>query len=241
MARFVEDLELLFPILAGPDGEDPHIAPAPFGSPADVRLPGLRTVVFADNGVRTPTAATVATVRAAAGVLADAGASMREEVPPLMPEAWEAWDGLIRADGFAWLERLISAAGTPGFGSYETRGWVNRTPPLSGDALSALVERADRIRGRMLAWMSDVDLIVCPVMPQAAIRHGESNAAWFGDTYSDVHNLTGWPAAVVRAGTTEDGLPIGVQLVAQPWQEHIALAAAREVERMLGGWRPPAL
>jgi len=241
MARFVEDLALLLPIIAGPDGEDPHVVPAPLGSPADIRLHGLRTVVFTDNGIRPPGPETVVAVRAAASALEDAGAAVREEVPPLMHEAWEAWDGLIRADGFAWLERLITGAGTPGFGSYDTRGWVTRTPPITGDALSELTERADRIRGSLLAWAADVDLIVCPVMPQAAIRHGESNAAWFGDTYSDVHNLTGWPAAVVRAGTTSDGLPIGVQLVARPWQEHVTLAAAAEVERVLGGWRPPLL
>jgi amidase len=241
MARSGEDLALLLPVIAGPDGQDPHVAPAPIGSPANVRLRGLRTVVFTDNGVLTPTPETVGTVRAAARVLADAGASIREEVPPLQREAWEAWDGLMRADGFAWLQRLITAAGTPGFGSYDTRGWVTRTPPLTGDAVSELCERADRIRGRLLAWAADVDLIVCPVMPQAAIRHGESNAAWFGDTYSDVHNLTGWPAVVVRAGSTADGLPIGVQLVARPWQEHVALAAAAEIEHALGGWRPPRL
>ena len=241
MARSVADLALVFPIIVGPDGEDPHVVPAPLGDPAEVSLPGLRTVVFTDNGVMSPTAETVAAVRAAAGVLADAGAAMREEVPPLQREAWEAWDGLVRADGFAWLERLITAAGTPGFGSYDTRGWVTRTPPISADALSALAERADRIRGALLSWAKDVDLIVCPVMPQGPIRHGESNAAWFGDTYSDVHNLTGWPAVVVRAGSTAEGLPIGVQLVARPWQEHVALAAAAEIERVLGGWRPPSL
>src|SRR6185503_19400981 len=59
MARFVDDLALLLPIIAGPDGEDPHVVPAPLGSPTDVRLPGLRTVVFTDNGVRTPTPETV--------------------------------------------------------------------------------------------------------------------------------------------------------------------------------------
>jgi amidase len=241
IARYVEDLALVFPILVGPDGEDPHIVPAPLGDPSRVSLPGLQTVVFTDNGVMTPTHETVTAVRAAAAVMAEAGAAIREEVPPLQREAWEAWDGLLRADGFAWLQRLITAAGTPAFGSYDTRGWVTRTPPLAGDALSALTERADRIRGQLLAWAQDVDLIVCPVMPQAAIRHGDSNAAWFGDTYSDVHNLTGWPAVVVRAGATADGLPIGVQLVARPWQEHVALAAALEIERALGGWQPPAL
>jgi amidase len=88
--------------------------------------------------------------------------------------------------------------------------------------------------------MADVDVIVCPAMPQAAIRHGESNAPWFGDTYSDVHNLTGLPAVVVRGGSTDGGLPIGVQLVAPPWREDLAIAAARVVEAASGGWqRPP--
>jgi amidase len=78
-------------------------------------------------------------------------------------------------------------------------------------------------------------------MPQPAIRHGESTAEWFGDTYSDVHNLTGWPAAVVRAGTSETGLPIGVQLVAHPWREDVALAAAKAVEAATGGWVLPPI
>jgi amidase len=77
-------------------------------------------------------------------------------------------------------------------------------------------------------------------MPQPAILHGESNAAWFGDTYSDIHNLTGWPATVVRGGTSNEGLPIGVQVVARAWREDVSLAAARIVEAASGGWqRPP--
>jgi amidase len=91
----------------------------------------------------------------------------------------------------------------------------------------------------MLQWMHDVDVIVCPAMPQPAIPHGGSNDPAFGDTYSDVHNLTGFPAAVVRGGTSPEGLPIGVQLVARPWREDVALAAARVVEVASGGWRPP--
>ena len=241
LARRVEDLSLVLGVIAGPDGEDPHVAPVAPGDPAEVRLAGLRTVLFTDNGLRAPTPATVTAVRAAAAVLRDGGAVIREEVPPHLEAAWNAWDGLIRADGFAWLARLIEAAGTSGFGSYDTRGWVERTAPIGGEALSELSERADQVRGAMLAWAQDVDLIVSPVMPQAAIRHGESNAPWFGDTYSDVHNLTGWPAVVVRACSTDDGLPIGVQLVAQPWREDVALAAAAEVERALGGWQPPRL
>jgi amidase len=46
---------------------------------------------------------------------------------------------------------------------------------------------------------------------------------------------------VVRAGTSPEGLPIGVQLIARPWHDHVALAAARHLQRALGGWRPPPL
>ena len=241
MARRVEDLELLLPILAGPDGEDPHVAPVPLGDPSVVAIAKLRVVAFTDNGIRTPTPETVAAVEAAARALATAGARVDHEVPPCLGEAWEAWDEMIRADGFAWLQRLIGAAGTPGWGSYATRNWISPVDPLPGDKLTALVERADGIRARLLHWVQDVDLIVCPAMPQPAIHHGDSLAPWFGDTYSDVHNLTGWPAAVVRGGTSPEGLPIGVQLIAPPWREDVALAGARVVEAASGGWQRPSL
>jgi len=54
-------------------------------------------------------------------------------------------------------------------------------------------------------------------------------------------NWTGWPSAVVRAGTSSDGLPIGVQIVGSPWREDIVLAVAAVVEKKFGGWRPPQI
>ena len=240
MARRVDDLALVLPLIAGPDGEDPHIPPVPMPDLGRRDVAGLHVVWFTDNGLRTPTAGTIGAVEAAADALEDGGAVMERRLPPGVGDAWAAWDALIRADGWAWLQRLITAAGTPGMGSYDTRGWLSRATALASPELTALVERVDAIRAAFLRWMAGVDVILCPAMPQPAIRHGESNAAWFGDTYSDVHNLTGLPAVVVRGGASEEGLPIGVQLVGQPWREDTALAAARVVEAASGGWqRPP--
>lgn len=242
MARRVEDLVLLLPIIAGPDGEDPHVAPVPLGDPSAVAVDRLRVAVFTDNRLRTPTPETVEAVDAAAKALTAAGASVERRVPPGLGDAWQAWNDIVRADGWAWLHRLIEAAGTPGMGSYDTRtGWLSDPAPLSAAELTALVERADAIRSRLLRWMQGTDVLLCPAMPQPAIHHGDSTADWFGDTYSDVHNLTGWPAVVVRGGTSPEGLPIGVQLVALPWREDVALAAAGVVETASGGWRPPPL
>jgi amidase len=56
-----------------------------------------------------------------------------------------------------------------------------------------------------------------------------------------LYNMTGWPGVVVRAGTSPEGLPVGAQFVASPWREDVALAAASEVERALGGWQRPSL
>jgi amidase len=240
LARRVDDLDLILSIIAGPDGVDPHIPPVPLAERATVDIVGLRVAMFTDNGVRTPTPATVEAVEAAARSVAEAGADVGERLPPGLQEATDLWYDMIRADGHAWLQRLIADAGTPGMGSYDTRGWIDIAPAWPGDELTAMVERVDGIRSRLLEWMQDVDLIVCPAMPQPAIFHGGSTDPGFGDTYSDVHNLTGWPAVVVRGGTSPEGLPIGVQLVAQPWREDVALAGARVVEAASGGWqRPP--
>lgn len=59
--------------------------------------------------------------------------------------------------------------------------------------------------------------------------------------YTLPHSLTGWPCVVVRGGTSPEGLPIGVQVVAWPWRDDVALAVAQELERELGGWQPPTL
>jgi amidase len=47
--------------------------------------------------------------------------------------------------------------------------------------------------------------------------------------------------AVVRGGTSPKGLPIGVQVVARPWREDIALALTKQIEAISGGWQAPAL
>lgn len=242
IARRVDDLALLLPLIAGPDGVDPHVYPVPLGDPAAIDVAALRVAFFTDNGVATPTAETQEAVRAAAAAVEGAGAQLREAFPAGLELAPELWQRLVDADGKAWLHRLIAAAGTTGQGSFAARADY-RPRELAGGDVSALVERIDALRSQLLRWWDEagVDAIVCPAMPQPAIRHGESSERWFADTYSDVHNLTGWPAVVVRGGTAPGGLPIGVQVVARPWREDVALAVAGVVETASGGWQPPGI
>jgi amidase len=59
-----------------------------------------------------------------------------------------------------------------------------------------------------------------------------------GFSYTMAYNVTGWPAAVVRCGSTSSGLPIGVQIAAAPWREDLVLGVARRLEEVFGGWQP---
>lgn len=238
MARFVEDLVLTLPLVSGVDWEDPHAAPVPLLDPARVDLHALEVVYFTENAFRTPTAETVRTVEEAATALHAARARVEQRTPPGLETATRLWREIAYGDGGAWLKRLLQAAGTPGMGSI---GELPAGRQVTSDQLTLLVEQLDAVRSRLLGFMERVDVILCPAMGMPAVPHGGSNLPDYADGYNEPHNITGWPAAVVRGGTSPEGLPIGVQIVGRPWREDVVLAVARHIEAELGGWRGPTL
>ena len=237
MARHVEDLGLTLSIIAGPDGHDPAVVPAPLGDPQDVSVRDLRVAFFTDNGIKSPSPDTVSTVRAAAGVLADHGVSVTEDRPQGVSDAERLWYSLYLADGGAWIRQLIRAAGTEHMSS--ALDWMQTAQPVSLPEFTQELSRWNVYRSEMLAFMEPYDVLLCPVSATPATRHDDPDGPDF--TYTFAHNLTGWPGAVVRCGTSAEGLPIGVQIVAHPWREDVALAVAHYLETNLGGWQSPSV
>ena len=237
IARSVDDLVLALSIIAGPDGEDPHLQPIELRDPTNVASRDVRVAFFTDNGIRTPTPATIETVRSAARALADDGATVSERLPPGIVELAQLWWPIILADGHAWLRRLITAAGTPGTGWYT---WLDDEPPVPSAELTAMLERVDVARAALTRFMHDVDVIVSPAGPLPPFRHDEAHTENNADSYCEAHNVSGYPSVVVPGGVA-DGFPIGVQVVARPWREDQAFAAAKVIERALGGWQPPPI
>ena len=92
----------------------------------------------------------------------------------------------------------------------------------------------------MLESMSEIDALLCPITRSAALHHedmeGDNYELW---SFEAQFNLLGWPSAVVRAGTSPEGLPIGVQIAAPPWRDDIALNLAATIETDFGGFQPP--
>ncbi len=236
MARWVEDLELLLPILAGPDGVDPAIVAMPIGSGAAVDLGGLRVCFHIEDGIAAPAPAIGDAVRRAARALEGSVLSVDERRPDGIEETFEIIMALWAADGGAAIKRMLADYGTTDSPLLERAG-----PALSGAELDALHLRWDRYRSRMLGFFDEADAIVCPVNADPALPHGTSQANMRRFSYTMAHNLTGWPCAVVRGGATEEGLPVGIQIVAAPFREDITLAVATFLEAELGGFEAPPL
>jgi len=239
MARCVGDLALVLPLISGVDGRDPAIAPVPLGDPKMVNLESLRGAFFVDNGIETPTPRTRETVKEAARSLSSAGVGIREERPAGIEESLDVYNGLFAATAGPSTRVRLERAGTSRDDT--SLGRFLRIPKTDAETLSDVVDRWDAFRVNMLSFLSGYDFLLSPVNARPAVLHGGSNEARAGFSYTMTHNLTGWPAAVVRAGTSPEGLPIGVQIASHPWCEDVALAVAQHIETALGGWQPPSI
>ena len=122
----------------------------------------------------------------------------------------------------------------PGGHELTERVWDSYGDEMTASEVYDILRAWDAYRTAWLALLERFDLILGPVAPEAAPLHG-GDVVW---RYTTPHSLTGWACVVVRAGTSAE-MPVGVQVVAGPWQDHVAIAAAATVESALGGWQAP--
>lgn len=240
MSRHVEDLAVILPIIAGVDWKDPSIIPMPMRSPDHVDLSKLRVAFHTDNGIAAPTPEIQSAVRSAAESLGDVVAQVAEKCPAGIEQALELNTELTIGDGGAWIRHLLDD-----FGTTAVHPWIQgildiaEDHPLPLPEFSHLFLRLDRFRSRMLSFMASFDALICPVNATPALPHGQSIENYPNFSYTFTYNLTGWPGAVVRVGESAEGLPIGVQIVARPWREDVALKIAEYLETVFGGWQQP--
>ena len=244
LARYVKDLALALPILAGPDGADPTVAPVALRNPRDVDPAGLRVAFHTDIPEVPVTPKTAEAIRNAAAALTDAGVTVVEDRPLCLESIRSQFHAFNAGVGGDQLSRILARAGTSRRHKLMQQAIeFQREHRPSVTELAEILVWVDEFRRQMLSFLSGYDAILCPAHAHAAISHGQSNTPRYkdGSMYAMIHNMTGWPGAVVRAGTSGAGLPIGVQVVAKPWREDIALALAQCIEESLGGWQRPPL
>ena len=224
LARRVEDLALALRVIAGPDGRDAGVAPVSIGDTAAVDIGSMRVAWYADMPGATTAPDAIAAARTAVDALRNAGATVEEAAPPRLEESMPIT--------VAYWARTSSLSLT------EWRPY--RPSTLTADEIERSIFEWERFRGSMLRFMDAYDVIVCPAAPHVPPEHRSLPPEDY--VYTLPYSLTGYPVAILRAGTSAEGLPVGVQVVARPWHDHVAIAAASVIEQATGGWqiaRPP--
>jgi Asp-tRNA(Asn)/Glu-tRNA(Gln) amidotransferase A subunit family amidase len=236
----------MFEVVAGPDPGDPCAAPVALRHWSDAEIRKLRVGYFADHELAPVTPETSAAVRKAAESLRSQGFEVVEWAPDNLDRAWKLWWNLFgRAGQMAFSPMLDGQEDEMSPLLRQFRACVAQDQPLSAtELLDTLLER-DVLRGRFLSRMEEFPILLCPVASVPAFRHGEREWEIQGRkvkylkamAYSQWFNLLGTPGAVVPVGQSPEGLPIGVQVVARPWEDEAALAVAAKIEQACGGFR----
>jgi amidase len=240
MARRVADLRAAFTVLAGAHPRDPFAISAPLDGPP-LRQP-MRVALVPEpaGGATVPVIA--AAVRAAGDALSDAGYEVVEEEPPLVEEAIDTWVRWLMAD----LGQLL-----PVFATVMSRAGMQFLECLAAragrvdvaDHMQLMVRRHEIAR-RWSGFFVDHPLVVGPVWTAPPFPAGwdvetDANALATFELMRFVTpmNLLGLPAVAVPTGLA-DGLPTGVQVVANRFREDVCLDAAEAIEARLGTLTP---
>ncbi|PSP74025.1 amidase [Halobacteriales archaeon QS_3_64_16] len=252
LARTVEDAARMLEVMADPHPRDPLCLPddgTDFPGAVDRGIEDLAIAYSDDLGVFTVRSDVREIVDSAVDALAGAGADVAASDPEFehsreaMLDAWRTGFRVGLAATNAGFRREM---GIDLVGEYR----VETTPELvehieAGENTGALgYKRADTVRTAVFDAIQDTfaeyDLLVTPTIAlppfDSAILgpteiEGESIDPLYGWFLTWIFNMTGHPAASVPAGKSEEGLPVGLQIVGPRFREDRVLAAAAAFER----------
>jgi amidase/aspartyl-tRNA(Asn)/glutamyl-tRNA(Gln) amidotransferase subunit A len=252
LARTVEDAALALSVLAGPDVRDPFSTTAPFVVPdlerASVR--GMRIGYTADYGGFPVDAGVAATVAAAVGSLAEAGARVEPlefRLPYDQHELSDLWCRLIIPGNVVAIEALKNDEGIDLIHDTDDLPWQYRDWLRKGRAFTVLDRARDEVMRTQLldafnAAFETCDLIVGPTVCAPPVPNASDGntlgPSMIGEIEVDpligwcptyLVNFTGHPAASAPAGLHE-GLPVGLHLIGRRDADADVLRASAVLE-----------
>jgi Asp-tRNA(Asn)/Glu-tRNA(Gln) amidotransferase A subunit family amidase len=245
MARSVNDARLLFEVLAGYDERDGLSAPVPFREP---KLDGLRIGVM-EQFYEVPVQAAVRkAVRDAAKALEGVGFDADAFRPEGIERAPNLWSFFFSELPARSMQERIAGRENEAHWTY-TEGLsraLDRPPASAWQVMESLAAR-DAMRRRLLEQMRRVPVLLLPVASMVAFRHRERRfetetkpVGLFQATMPmTAFNLLGLPGLAVPFGMDEEGMPVGVQLVARPWEEELLLELGARLEAVRGPFPRP--
>ncbi|MBQ8850075.1 MAG: Asp-tRNA(Asn)/Glu-tRNA(Gln) amidotransferase subunit GatA [Clostridia bacterium] len=154
------------------------------------------------------------------------------------------FDGIkygYRAEGYHGLTELYEKTRSEGFGEEVKRRIMLGTYALSSGYYDAYYKRAQQVRELIrrdfAACFEKYDVLLTPTVPATAFRFGEKAdpvSMYMGDICTVAVNIAGLPAVSIPAGLDKKGRPMGIQLIANSFEETKLICAAYSYERETG-------
>ena len=163
------------------------------------------------------------------------------------------YDGVrygFRAEEASTLKAMYSRTRDQGFGAEVKRRIMLGTYALSAGYYDQYYGKAQKVRSLIEQDFRDAfakcDVIVTPTAPTPAFKLGEKTGdpleMYLSDIYTITANLAGVPGLSMPCGLSSNGLPIGIQLIGNQFDEARLLRAAHNLEQALGfDFTPPAI
>jgi len=244
LARTIDDLDLAFSLMHGADGLDPTAASIPHPSTYD----GVRRVALTRDPLGWGIDPEVdEALSIAADALARAGWEVVEVEPPLIEDAASLWRQLSvteLVDSFAPGAREVP------LGAGATQYFLDNASEVTvletvGDYVSAWGQRL-AIAAAWERFQAEYPIVLGPVSARRMPKIGydlsgpeATTQLWRDHRLLVTVNFLGLPSVAVPTGLDADGIPSGVQVIAARNGEHIALAAARDIEARAGAVGTP--
>ncbi|EZA54716.1 hypothetical protein DMN91_006814 [Ooceraea biroi] len=92
----------------------------------------------------------------------------------------------------------------------------------------------------LLETLSDDGVLFYPSSPTTAGYHYSPFLKPYNFGYTALFNVLRFPTCQVPLGLDEQGVPVGIQVIAAPYNDHLCFAVAKELEAAFGGWVPPS-
>lgn len=249
LARTIPDVDLLFRVASGSSSS--VNAGQPLVPYRNVSLREAKQVTigwFEDDGLTPVTAETRTAMQNAVRTLEKSGFHLRPFRPESLEAARRLWHIFFVQCGAMFYEPTI--AGRREDLSSTFRGFLELAAaelPLTPASLLNAWAESDLVRARLLAEMEQCPILLLPVSSTPAFRHGERE--WMIEDqqvkyldamrYMQWFNLLGSPAAVVPVGSSNEGLPIGLQIAGRPNDDELVLAIAKVLDSEFGYRVPP--
>jgi aspartyl-tRNA(Asn)/glutamyl-tRNA(Gln) amidotransferase subunit A len=239
ITRTVTDSALLLNVISGPDERDAGSLPADdvdYVAELDRGIDGVRIAFSPNLGYSTVHHDVAKHVALGAEAFSETGASI-ERVDLDWPDPYECWKVFFYGAAAARLGRELDQRGDlldPGL-----RLAVEEAVQLTGLESSAALVARDEFWQRVRVLFESFDLLITPTLAVPPFPVGQDNAPpltdepqgelqWTQFTYP--FNLTGQPAVSLPCGWTDEGLPIGMQIIGRRFDDALVLRAARAFE-----------